>query len=94
MQHDPREVVGFWMMFCGGVPWFFLALHGIVSHKKVERDFYNFPQLSRKWVMVGIFLLIAGTISLIGLGMMSVGNHGRYPSYPFDVILQWMADES
>ncbi len=77
------EIVGFWMLAAG---WLLMAAH-FGTNCMPESD-NRTPSVGRAWIVVGV-PLIAAAAMMIGLHLYYIGNQGRWPGYPLDVLLEW-----
>ena len=77
------EMIGFWIAFCGQM----MLLLSIFSSDKMVQ--WVEQKLRVPWY-VQIFTPAVGVLmAMAGWHAWCIGNQGRYPGYPLDVIIEW-----
>lgn len=77
------EVLGFWVLMSG---WVLLILSSTCSGKWVSQIEKN---LGVPWYVQIFFPALSVIMMMAGWHIWCLGNRGRYPGYPLDVIIEW-----
>lgn len=78
-----QEKIGFWIMFCASFVLLCSAFLGESTMQWIEK------KMRIPWYIQIMTPAVGIIMTFIGWQIWAMGNQGRYPGYPLDVIIQW-----